>query len=107
MSDLKLTYCNKGRHGTPKIPMLNYMYMSISLGSEYEFYKESKKKLLTEGREGKFVLIKDKSLVDFFDTEKEAYEEGVKRFGTDLFLIKQVLKEEPIERIQHFYVPLQ
>jgi hypothetical protein len=79
---------------------------SPELKTEYEFYKAIKPKLLEEGREGKFVLIKEKSVIDFFNTEKDAYEGGVKKFGTLPFLIQKVSKEEPVESIQHFHVAL-
>ena len=80
--------------------------MDSQLKAEYEFYKATKKQLLEEGREGKFVLIREKAIIDFFNTEKEAYEEGVKKFGTTPFLIQKVSQDEPIESIQHFYVSL-
>jgi len=49
--------------------------------------------------EGKFVLIKGKELLGFFDTLEQAYSEGLKRLGNTPFLIKQVLKEEPVQTI--------
>ncbi len=81
-------------------------FMDIVLKTEYEFYQKIKAQLLAEGREGKFVLIKDNSIIGFFEDAKEAYEAGVKKFGTGLFLVQKVLKEEPVETIQQFHVPL-
>lgn len=84
----------------------NLITMEIELNTEYELYKVVKEKLLKEGREGKFVLIKGKTVVSFFDTEEGAYKEGVRRFGTAPFLIHKVSKEEPVESIQHLHVLL-
>lgn len=46
---------------------------------------------------GKFVVIQDETVLDFFDQYEEAFRAGVKRFGAGRnFLIKQVWKTEPV-----------
>jgi hypothetical protein len=46
---------------------------------------------------GKFVVIQDETVLDFFDQYEDAFRAGVKRFGADRnFLIKQVWKTEPV-----------
>lgn len=68
------------------------------LEKELAFY-ESKRNELLAHYENKFVLIKGNELIDFFTSMQEAYNEGVKRFGTEPFLVKRVSREEPIEKL--------
>ena len=42
---------------------------------------------------GKVLLIKGEELIGIFDSEEEAYSEGVRRFGNEPFLIKRVIEE--------------
>jgi len=69
-----------------------------ALREELAFYETMKAEWLL-AHEGKFVLIKGKQLLGFFDTQEQAYSEGLKRLGNKPFLIKQVVKEEPIQTI--------
>jgi len=69
-----------------------------ALREELAFYETMKAQWLL-AHEGKFVLIKGKELLGFFDTQEQAYSEGLKRLGNTPFLIKQVVKEEPIQTI--------
>lgn len=66
---------------------------SRKLKKELDTYQKNKNQLRKE-HEGKFVLIKDDKVIDTFNTETEAYEAGVKQFGIDAFLIKQILGSE-------------
>jgi hypothetical protein len=68
----------------------------MSLDQEVSYYESIKPKLL-EHNEGQFVLIKGKELIGAFTKEGEAYEAGVKKFGNQPFLIKQVLPEDRTE----------
>jgi hypothetical protein len=47
---------------------------------------------------GKFVVIRDNTVVnEFFDEYEDAFRAGIKQFGSDRnFLIKQVWKTEPV-----------
>jgi hypothetical protein len=58
-------------------------------------YFENQRAEWAEQHEGLFVLLKDENVAGFFATEEEAFKEGLARFGTDGFLVKQVLKDEP------------
>jgi len=62
---------------------------------ELEFYTKKKDGLIVHHL-GQFVLIKNQKIVGTFPTEQEAYRVGLEKFGNVPFLIKQVLKEEPI-----------
>ena len=69
-----------------------------SLEREIEHFNSIRGKLL-ECNEGQYALIKGQELIGTFTKMEEAYEEGVKRFGTEPFLIKQILKEDPTETL--------
>ncbi|MEO8586717.1 MAG: hypothetical protein ABI584_11190 [Acidobacteriota bacterium] len=45
---------------------------------------------------GKFALFHSRKLEGTFTTELEAYSEGVRRFGSESFLIRQVLPEQVV-----------
>ena len=65
------------------------------LDSELEYYDAHLHEWLPEHR-GKFVLIKGDSLVGFFASEEEAYEDGLRHFGNQPFLIRRVAAEEEV-----------
>lgn len=67
------------------------------LAEESETYRREVERLLAEGREGKFVLIRGTELVGFYDTFEEASREGTRRYFVkrEPYLIKQVLTYEP------------
>lgn len=70
----------------------------MELEKELKHFKSIKDELLKH-HEGKFALIKGDTLIDTFTKMEEAYETGVKKFGTEPFLIKRITKEEPPESI--------
>ncbi len=49
---------------------------------------------LEKHHKGKYALFKDGKLVDTFSNDREAYEEGIKQFGTEIFLGRRVVKQE-------------
>lgn len=73
----------------------------MPLETELAFFARQKEQLL-ESHEGKFALIHGETLCGTFDTPRNAYSEGVKQFGTEAFLIKQILKVEPVEEVPAF-----
>ena len=70
----------------------------MELEKELKYYESIKDELLKH-HEGKFALIKKDKLINTFTKMEEAYENGVKNFGTEPFLIKKITKEETIESI--------
>ena len=70
----------------------------MCLEREQAFFEEHRAEWL-EHHEGKFALIHGTELAGFYDTDEKAYEEGVDRWGVVPFLIKRVLREDPIEHI--------
>ena len=69
----------------------------MSLETEIQFFEENRSRYLREHK-GKYVLIKERECLGFFDTDATAYEKGVEMFGVEPFLIKQVLPEDPIDQ---------
>ena len=58
-------------------------------------YYESRKDELLKFYENKFALIKGEPLIDTFTTIEEAYVDGIKRFGSDIFLIRKISNGRP------------
>jgi len=62
-------------------------------------YFESLKADLLHHHEGKYALVIGTTLVGVFDTREQAYRAGVESHGNVAMLIKQVLRNEPIESV--------
>jgi len=71
------------------------MTTTTRLEEEVRFFYRSRQELLSED-EGRFALIKGTQVVAMFDDEDSAIVEGVRRFGFEPFLVKQVLAQEPV-----------
>ena len=65
---------------------------------EWETYRREVGRLLAEGHEGQFVLIKGNDILGFFDTDDAAWTDGIKRFGRQGFMVHQIQTYEPILR---------
>jgi hypothetical protein len=71
----------------------------MSLEKELALYEKMKPELL-KNHEGKFVLIRGDEFFGAYDSAENAYAEGVKRFGRDMFLVKKVSEREQVYRNQ-------
>src|SRR5579872_6451271 len=60
------------------------------LHSAWAAYRREVGRLLAEGQEGKFVLIKDDAVVGLYDTWDAAREAGLRRYLLSPFLVHQV-----------------
>jgi len=74
------------------------MTIDPALERDYEYFQSIMADLLKE-HAGKFVLIRNQTLVGFYDTDEAAYKEGVERFGNVPLLIAKVEREERAVRI--------
>lgn len=72
--------------------------MTDLLKEEIETYQENKAKLVVESN-GKYVLIKGKTIVGIYESEKDALSEGIAKFGNVPFLVKKI---EEIEQVHHY-----
>lgn len=77
------------------------LVVGMELERELEFFESRRKEWLKDYK-NKFVLIKGEELIDVFNTLEDAYKEGVKRYGNQPFLIKQVTEEEEMETLPAF-----
>jgi hypothetical protein len=69
-----------------------------ALKEELAFFDQMRMKLLSV-QAGQFALVKGSSLIGVFPTQMDAYVEGVRRFGRDAFLIKQIVEHETVEQV--------
>jgi hypothetical protein len=69
------------------------------ISQEWDFYRREAARLLAEGHEGKWVLIKGEEVLGFFDTRRQASDEGHKRFLLQGFLVHQIKTREPVSRV--------
>jgi hypothetical protein len=69
------------------------------IATEWNFYRRILGRLLAEGYEGKWLLIKNEEVVGIWDTEAEADTVRLERFAMQPVLMKQILAREPILRI--------
>ena len=67
----------------------------MKLEKEYIYYQTNKDKLIREHL-GEYTLIKGEEIVGYFSSEKKAYEDGLKRFGNQPFLIEKITREEEV-----------
>ncbi len=66
------------------------------LCEEWDFYRREAGRLLAEGHEGKFVLLKGQEIVGLYDTYDAAQGAGLDRYLFEPFLVQQVLAREPV-----------
>jgi hypothetical protein len=69
------------------------------LRTAWDFYRRIVGRLLAEGHEGKWLLIKNEEIVGLWDKEAEADTVRRERFLMQPVLMKQVLAREPILRV--------
>ena len=72
---------------------------------EWNFYRREVGRLLAEGREGKWVLIKGEEILGFCDTWEDARNFARDRFTAEEVLVKQVSTHEPVYRIGYNRLP--
>jgi hypothetical protein len=65
---------------------------------EWNFYRREVGRLLAEGHEGKWVLIKGEEIVGIWDTRDEAKAVALERFPMQDILVQQILTREPVLR---------
>jgi hypothetical protein len=73
---------------------------------EWDFYRREVGRLLAEGNEGRWVLIKDEEIIGLFDTREEATAEGYKRYliARQPFLVHQIQTRERVRRVSWMWM---
>jgi hypothetical protein len=66
----------------------------ISSADEWETYRREVARLLAEGNEGRYVLIKGQQIIGIWDTREDASMMGHKLFLFQSFLIHQIQERE-------------
>ncbi len=69
------------------------------IATEWNFYRRIVSRLLEDGNEGKWLLIKNEDIIGIWNTEAEAERVRVDRFPLQPVLMKQILTREPTLRI--------
>jgi hypothetical protein len=68
------------------------------IARDWNCYRREAGRLLADGHEGKWVLIKGEEVVGIWATREEAKKVAVERYLMQPVLIRQVLRREPILR---------
>jgi hypothetical protein len=76
-----------------------------SFFDEWNTYLGEIARLLVEGQEGKFALIKSSAIVGIFESESEALREGNERFPGQQYFVHQIREKEPIIRVRGYNLP--
>jgi hypothetical protein len=66
---------------------------------EWSFYRRIIGRLLAEGHEGKWLLIKNEEIIGIWETQADANAVRLERFLIEPVLMKQILAQEPFLRI--------
>jgi hypothetical protein len=69
------------------------------LRREWDHFRRELPRLLAEGHEGKFALLKGEEIVGLYATKEEARRAGYQKFLLDSFMVQQILSEEPLLRL--------
>lgn len=69
-----------------------------ALYSEYNTYRRELPRLLAEGLEGRYVLIKGQDIVAIHETSDQSTEAGEELFPDEDFLSQQILEMQPLLR---------
>ena len=72
---------------------------------EWNTYRREAARLLAEGHEGKFVLIRGGQVVAVHDTWNAAREAGLRLSFREPFLVQQIRSEEPVLRLRGYSLP--
>jgi hypothetical protein len=88
----------------PERPTIHHTQLHDSppdspIATEWNYYRRIVGRLLSEGHEGQWLLIKKEEIVGIWDTEAEANTVRLERFPMQPVLMKQILASEPILRI--------
>src|SRR5262249_21248051 len=69
------------------------------LYGEWNYYRREVARLLAEGHEGRFVLIKGEAIIGIWDTREEVKAAAVRKYLMQPCLIQQVRTREPLVRL--------
>jgi hypothetical protein len=70
---------------------------------EWNAFRAALPRLLAEGHEGEFALVKGDQILGLFPTREAGLKEGYKRFLYEPFMLHPIRTEEPIYRVPRFW----
>lgn len=73
------------------------------LAAEWETYRREVGRLLAEGLEGKFALIKGNQIIEVFDSWEAARQAGLDRYLLQPHMVHPILSREPVLRGPGFF----
>jgi hypothetical protein len=68
------------------------------LAAEWETYRREVGRLLAEGQEGKFALIKGNQIIGIYETWDEARRAGLEKYLMQPHTVRPILSGEPVIR---------
>jgi len=74
------------------------LVVSGERSTDWDTYRREVRRLLAEGKEAQFVLIKGQQVIGLYATEREALGHGYRMFPCQAFLVHQVQEREPLLR---------
>lgn len=83
----------------PEPPTIHYTELPPAepgeeLGEEWETYRREVGRLLADGNEGRYILIKGKEIIGIWQTQKEAFVAADQRFPLQPYLVHQIKERE-------------
>lgn len=69
------------------------------LAEEWETFRRELGRLLAEGHEGRFVLVKGRNVIGIWDTFDEALAEGHRRFPFQPVAVQSIRERQPVLRL--------
>ena len=69
-----------------------------ALAAEWETYRREVGRLLAEGHDGKYVVIKGDEIIGIYDTWDEARRVGLERYLLQGHMVRPILSREPVIR---------
>jgi hypothetical protein len=89
-------------------PTIHYSQMAPASGEgpidrEYETFRREVGRLLAEGHEGKWVLIKGDQIIGLYGSKDEALGAGYARFHQTGFFVDHILTNMPVVRLPWKY----
>ena len=114
LEEIELSYLTNALARTP-LPRIDHPTIHYSkLGKidpksrhsqEWNFYRREAGRLIAEGFEGKWLLIKREEILECCDSPEEARSTAQSRPDSEEILVKQVLTFEPLYHVGYNRVP--
>ncbi len=73
------------------------------LGEEWETYRREVGRLLAEGNEGKYILIKGREIIGIWERQEEALRIAHQKFLLQAFLVHQIQERERFLRLRRHW----